>query len=162
MLQAVAVQLKKKKASKGWKISSLTAQKYQLIFTSLYPSTLVFLTHTHTHTHTFQVHYHIIFTRTWEAIHTNPITAGTTVGCLFFFFFSSATQGSHPSPIHSFPASYPFNMVLLGPVSIPSLVINNGPVQYCIRSKEVCADKSNPLQSSLVYSSPVGPVQVFL
>lgn len=52
----------------------------------------------HTHTHfllrTFQVHYHIIFTRTWEVFFTNPITAGTTVGLIFLSFFFSAIHGS--------------------------------------------------------------------
>lgn len=97
MLQAVAVQLKKKskQALQNLKPHSSEISTNFYKFISLHSG--LSDTNTHTHTHTFQVYYHIIFTRTWKAIHTNSIKAGTTLSFLFFsFFFFQCNSGVSP------------------------------------------------------------------
>lgn len=119
-------------------LKSLTAQNYQLIYT--HPThTLFFL-------HTFQIHYHNIFTRTWEVIYTNPITAEPQWDSSLFFscFFQCNSRG--PS------------LALLDIHSICFCLVQ---FQFPVLSRQETREasstmiQSSQIQSSTVNSSPV-------
>lgn len=131
------------------------AQNYQPIYVSDFSTPTV---HTNTHTNTFQVHYHIIFTRTREAVQRYP--AGSTRVRFFFYFFSSATLGSHRCPprsvqIHSLCSS--FNSLSC---RVKGSLSNNAPGTVT----DTIFWRSNiiPLHSSLVFSGPVWSSSVLI